>query len=126
MKKCGRCDTEKHRDEFYIRANGWASHLCKECTKAARRKNYDPLKKKDYDLKRLYGIGLEEYNDMLEDQCGGCWICGKTEDTLCVDHDHGTGEVRGLLCHGCNRGIGLLGDSVDTLLRAAEYLQKDK
>ena len=122
-KECRGCGETLPRSDFYIRANGWASPKCKPCTRAERRKNHDPEKKKDYDLKRLYGIGLEEYNDMLNAQDGGCFICGKQEDTLCVDHDHDTGEVRGLLCHSCNRGIGLLGDSSDTLIRAAEYLQ---
>lgn len=42
---------------------------------------------------------------------------------LCVDHAHDDGRVRGLLCDNCNRGIGLLGESPDALIRAAAYLQ---
>jgi hypothetical protein len=42
---------------------------------------------------------------------------------LVVDHDHNTGAVRGLLCHSCNTGLGHLGDSVETLARALDYLQ---
>ena len=123
--ECNTCGTFKPLSEYYQRKNGWYSYKCKSCTKEARRKNHDPLKKKDYDLKRLYGISLEEYTNILEEQEGGCAICGKTvlEDTLCVDHDHDTGTVRGLLCHGCNRGIGLLQDSSDNLMAAAEYLK---
>lgn len=124
MKKCNTCNLEKPRDLFYLRQNGWASPDCKECTKVKRRANYDPSKKKDYDLRRLYGIGLEEYNDMLDVQQGCCAICYAEEDTLCVDHDHDTGDVRGLLCHSCNRGIGLLKDSSSVLDSAKEYLRR--
>lgn len=50
-----------------------------------------------------------------------CEICGSV-DRLHVDHDHGTGEIRGVLCHGCNTGIGLFGDDPARLIAAAEYL----
>lgn len=82
-------------------------------------------KEKCRQLRNNYGITLKEYNKILKKQEGGCAICGTTalEQALSVDHDHDTGEVRGLLCSNCNRGIGLLGDSSDTLMRAAEYLQ---
>lgn len=56
-----------------------------------------------------------------------CEICGVTEATvtLCVDHNHETGMLRGLLCNNCNAGIGLLGDSADRLEAAAKYLRAD-
>jgi hypothetical protein len=77
---------------------------------------------KQKNLKRNYGIGLPEYNKMYADQQGACAICKTPLDVLCVDHSHTTGKVRGLLCHPCNRGIGLLKESEDTLRAALTYL----
>lgn len=50
-----------------------------------------------------------------------CWICGKTP--VVPDHDHQTGQLRGLLCAGCNLGIGKFADDPSRLRRAAEYLE---
>ena len=63
---------------------------------------------------------------MLAEQEGCCAICG-TEDPgkngrFNVDHNHDTGEIRGLLCYGCNVGIGHLRDNPSICLAAAEYL----
>ena len=75
-------------------------------------------------LENKYGITIKEYNTLLDAQDGVCAICfGVEKNKLCVDHDHDTGEVRGLLCSKCNRGIGLLGDKVDALQRAIDYLK---
>lgn len=70
---------------------------------------------------------------MVEAQDGLCAICGRPETTrscasgeprrLSVDHDHVTGQVRGLLCHGCNVAIGHFGDDVEVLLSAVRYLE---
>lgn len=60
---------------------------------------------REYHYKYLYGISIEDYDRMLEEQNGVCAICGKADDTgkrLAVDHDHTTGEKRGLLCMKCN------------------------
>ncbi len=54
-------------------------------------------------------------------------ICGAVENgkrkNFCIDHDHATGKVRGLLCHNCNVAIGLMKDNTDLLKKAAEYLE---
>lgn len=78
-------------------------------------------------LIRVYGITLVDYKKKLEEQRNGCAICGKLNPDgrdLCVDHNHETNEVRGLLCQHCNRAIGLLGDTVENLQRALDYLKK--
>jgi uncharacterized ferredoxin-like protein len=52
-----------------------------------------------------------------------CECCGKETSNLCLDHDHSTGKFRGWLCGHCNRGIGQLGDTIDSLKRALSYLE---
>ena len=64
---------------------------------------------------------LEQYDAILALQNGGCAICART-DNLNVDHDHTTGSIRGLLCHGCNVGLGHFRDQTAHLEAAIRYL----
>ena len=78
-------------------------------------------------LKR-YDITPEQWDAMFARQGGRCAICstaapGGVANRLHVDHDHDTGEVRGLLCHSCNKGIGHLGDDAERVYAAAIYLR---
>lgn len=79
-------------------------------------------------LKRDYAITPELYYDALSKQNNRCAICGKNQSELkymlCVDHNHKTNNIRGLLCRRCNAAIGLLQDSSDLLRRASEYVNK--
>lgn len=78
---------------------------------------------------RMYGIDVPDYERMLEEQNGGCYICGKQPDgkrALDIDHDHQTGKVRGLLCSNHNRALGLLNDDVLLMLKSVEYLVKTR
>ena len=78
-------------------------------------KEYRADYQRDWHLRSRFNISKEQYDEMLMAQDGLCAVCrereafveksGKIQD-LAVDHDHQTGEVRGLLCVGCNRGIG--------------------
>ena len=80
-----------------------------------------------YKLESQYGITVEQYNQMLENQNYCCAICG-TEPVnrrLSVDHDHITGQVRGLLCPKCNMGLGCFRDEIPRLERASQYLHSD-
>jgi hypothetical protein len=98
-------------------------------TKEWREKH--PGWKRDCDLRNAYGITLELFHRLLEMQHGGCAICetkhveGDKHKSLHVDHDHKTGEIRGLLCSNCNHGIGKFKDDPEQLRRAAEYLEGD-
>ena len=78
-------------------------------------------------LRRTFGITQAHYDDLLSRQCGGCAICGKRPGkiSLHVDHDHETGEVRGLLCVGCNNALGQFHDNEDLLARAIQYVTAD-
>lgn len=83
-------------------------------------------------LKRNYGIMMDDYDRIYKEQKGLCCICGtegfimnkdRHKLKLVVDHCHETGKVRGLLCHNCNRALGLLKDNVDYLKIAIKYLE---
>ena len=83
---------------------------------------------KDNHLKRTYGITLTEFNKRLDEQNGGCAICGTTEPggkwkNFHVDHDHETRKVRGLLCNSCNVTLGVVKEDIHTLKSMIEYLE---
>jgi len=61
---------------------------------------------------------------MYEEQDGSCPVCDKeiVAENSAIDHNHETGEVRGILCKNCNRALGLLGDNPETMSRAESYL----
>jgi len=85
-------------------------------------------KRKEYDLFRNYRLTSQEYLQMLADQDFSCAICEcnitGTDKVLCVDHDHKTGQIRGLLCGSCNRALGMFKDSINNLSNAIKYLKR--
>ena len=93
-----------------------------------RWKEAHPERVRDIKLRSTYGISQADYAEMLKTQGRGCAICGKTKAEegmrLSVDHDHDTGEVRGLLCGSCNRAIGLLRHDPELLRSATVYLDQ--
>jgi hypothetical protein len=92
---------------------------------ATRWQRENPETREDARLRREYGISLEEYQWMLEVQDGVCAICRKPEVRICrlsVDHDHETGQVRGLLCAKCNSILGYAEDQPLILQAAIDYL----
>ncbi len=106
---------------------------CKECQKEIARKRRKSKPKicekacRRINLKRNHGIEVEDYNKMLTEQSGKCKICGTTDPGngrkyLVVDHNHETGEIRGLLCYLCNIGLGCFQDDKESLKKAVLYL----
>jgi hypothetical protein len=75
-------------------------------------------------LEKTYGITERDYNRMHEAQDGRCAICRRAKK-LHVDHHHGSGKVRGLLCNTCNMGLGSFQDDVSLLAVASTYLQEN-
>lgn len=76
-------------------------------------------------IKKKYKITMRDTNRLMREQNGGCAICEiqfTANKKWYVDHDHITDAVRGLLCCGCNTGLGKLGDSIVGLKRALKYL----
>lgn len=148
MRTCATCRVEKPLDEFYrqAKAPGGRAYTCKSCSSAYCKQYYadrkaagvsagtpwyqplSPEKQRNRNLQRKFGITAEEYDAMLAGQDGLCAICGtdspqrSTSNYFAVDHDHETGEVRGLLCSPCNIALGAFGDSPDRLMAAAAYL----
>ena len=90
--------------------------------------NYSGLEKRDGIIRRQYGITLDEYHQMLDEQGHKCAICGNGDEVegrrLAIDHCHDSGVVRGLLCGKCNRGLGLFYDSAELLKSAIQYLSQ--
>lgn len=114
----------KHRE--YILNHNKANRQIDKESKAKKKSNYYFANKDAHrgaQLQRNYNITLDEYEDMYIAVSGHCQICNCHRDVLFVDHDHATGEVRGLLCSRCNGGIGFLGDSRDRLRQALVYMQ---
>ena len=71
-------------------------------------------------------ITWKEYNALIDSQQGGCAICNEVDKDrrLAIDHNHETGEIRGLLCRSCNQGIGQFRDNPAILLQAYNYISK--
>ncbi|MFJ3834484.1 endonuclease VII domain-containing protein [Streptomyces sp. NPDC090054] len=109
---CRKCATE------YERLRQAAN---KDVINARRRELYDPERNRAMHLNAKYGLSIEQVRTMSEAQGGLCAIC-QTEQDLHVDHDHETGQVRGLLCNNCNNGLGRFRDRPEFLDRAVRYL----
>jgi len=126
------CGKEKLATDFYVRNKvSMVRHsICKECDKRKSKKRHEenPERTRNNDLKRNYGITLDEHTQMYEEQNGACAICKGEGDgrwkKLCVDHDHKTGKVRQLLCRNCNVVLGQVGDNPNLLEEMIKYLQK--
>ena len=132
--KCAKCGKIKLLSEFYIdkqKSVGIAAD-CVECTKYKAKIAHNKRKRTASisNIHHKYGITLEQYNTLLAKQDYKCAICGKneTEDVygrvLCIDHNHENGKIRGVLCHSCNRGLGMFHDNIDILNGAIKYLEK--
>jgi len=110
--------------------------MCRECASINARKNpkYDVKKyRRNWSLIKKYGISLEDFNLMFLNQNNRCLICncvmqlpkeqmGQGMDVVAIDHDHKTGQVRGLLCNSCNKGLGHFKDDKKILSKAIKYL----
>lgn len=151
MKTCNKCKNAKSFTEFF-KDKGFKdghSSICKVCKTAAtyewrknNKKSYNngakswrannPDKQHANEIKRHYGLDIADYNKMLLIQNSECAICRKPHDPsvkrgrLYVDHCHITGKIRGLLCGGCNSGIGYFEDNIETLNKAISYIEASK
>jgi hypothetical protein len=145
-KICTKCGEEKNYDEFYDhhdlrRTEGKRKYTyiklapsdvkmrkCKKCVKSDGKQRWDVLGRETQrrrNLKNKYGITVEEYLVKLQEQGGGCEICGgEINGKGGVDHCHKTGKIRGILCSHCNAAIGHMNDDKDRLSKAISYLER--
>lgn len=99
---------------------------------AAYKRRYsqaNAAKQRAIDMRRRFGISIEDYDELLIAQVGRCAICGAPptkRKALAVDHDHETGNLRGLLCSNCNVGLGNFKDDPARLATAINYLEEVK
>lgn len=115
-KPCFRCGGNKGPK---YRANKY----CGKCVFAVRKDK--AVKNHARNISKKYGITGRDYLDILKFQGGVCYLCRRATGTtrrLSVDHDHKTGEVRGLLCRPCNNLLGHARDEAAFFYRAIEYL----
>ena len=99
-------------------------NLCVSC--AVIRNNKYPQKKDwktNHQTKKRYGVDVETYKQRMS-SVDSCQICGSKKE-LCYDHDHATMEFRGVLCRGCNRSLGQLGDNLAGIMKVVNYLKKE-
>ena len=130
-KECIKCKKTKKLKKFNKNRNNTTS-MCKVCTKDNNKKYFaDPKNKRKHRERqwKKYGIKnmtYERYEEMLLQQDNRCQICGKHKNKLqrelAVDHNHTTGEVRGLLCKECNYFLGIVLEDVDFLKKVLDYL----
>lgn len=122
---CASCGQEKPLGQY----RGTAKR-CKPCVTAeGRKKRSQPSARRaarDAMYRRQYGITLAEYERLARRQRWRCAVCERKAyprgSRLVVDHNHATGEVRGLLCQPCNSALGLMGEKAERLVAAAKYL----
>ena len=112
---CLECQSEFE----YVVAQGRRPQLCSATCKGRRRRRLE--------LREKYGIELEHYESLWESQTGVCAICSGnllrgSDKYAAVDHDHQTGQVRGLLCHRCNLALGQFNDDPKLLTLALQYV----
>ena len=104
-------------------------NICKSCDVERRRQSFarNPRQRKSSQLKCLYGITIEQWDQMYLEQEGKCAACGihqsEIDKVFCVDHNHETGEVRSLLCNPCNSTVGFAKESSDRLRACADYME---
>jgi len=124
--RCNDCIKERQRERWKI----WAKKYPEKAKIVKQRYAQKPearqrkrVWRRDRHLHLAYGWTQEQYEAEYREQEGRCLICGQEFAVLCIDHCHATNKFRGLLCNGCNRGIGALQDNATLCQKAAEYLK---
>ncbi len=137
MKECGKCKETLELSKFGVdRRYNKPRSYCKACCRLKEReyrKKY-PEKIRAANIKQNYKVSLERAYELMAVK--NCEVCNvkltkskqhvRTKTAQVIDHCHDTGEVRGVLCSGCNLGLGHFTDSVTKLENAIKYLNNGK
>lgn len=145
MKQCTKCKLTKPFDDFGRRSKSkdGLKPECRPCTADRLRawRQANPERDREnmrrwreankqlrpaHERMTKYGLAHEDYEFMMADQNERCLICGHVMEPPVVDHDHETGNVRGLLCRTCNMGLGSFKDSPVLLEAAIWYLNREE
>lgn len=125
-KRCAKCREVKPLGEFHSGKNISKVTRCKACSRTTANKN------RQNNLRHGYGLTLEEYDTMFNQQEGVCACCGKPENRirrgqalpLFIDHCHATEAIRGLLCGNCNAALGLMREDPDRVKALLRYIEE--
>jgi len=131
MKKCNKCNTIKELKEFHVnnKCKTRRAASCKSCMK-----EYNKM----HNRLKLYGLTEEKSRELEQRANGLCEICGRPQRhvsmgqvvSLCIDHNHSTGKVRGMLCNDCNKFIGMFGEDISLMDKVVTntkiYLERHK
>jgi hypothetical protein len=111
-----------------ITSNWYLHNKEHKIAQSAKWHKENPDIRDDKHLRYKYGITLNVYLDMAKQQNNACKICNKIQQDrkLCIDHCHVTGNIRGLLCDKCNKGLGSFEDNELSLKNAVTYLQESR
>jgi hypothetical protein len=139
-KWCPGCETWKQPEAFpsNVRKQDGLHYYCRVChskrSRERQKATYDRDKKRAKNVKQNYGLSSEAYRAFVVAQGAACAACGRSEmrldsrtgrvKNLHVDHDHETGRVRALLCHGCNAALGLLDDDPERIRLLLAYAER--
>jgi hypothetical protein len=119
-KTCPICNIIKPLSEFFSYKIGSHHSCCKNCSKSKSHIYH----KNTYRYAK-YGITKEQFDELFKNQNGKCPICTiDLKEEIHIDHDHLTGQVRGVLCGKCNKGLGQFNDNIESLTNAIKYLSK--
>jgi hypothetical protein len=141
---CRVCKLEKSIDQFWkdkTRSKTGYQSVCKQCYRVYRQRNKPKHNKRvrewygrnkhkirDQRIVSIYGITRVQFFAMIKEQGNKCLICYSLfsiHKKPVIDHNHSTGGVRGILCNGCNYGLGIFQDNIARLNQAIQYLQNE-
>jgi len=130
VKRCAKCNETKTLDDFHRQRTGPQGRhsWCKSCAnvyyRANKKRNYSSPQRRRWQIKTRYGLTVEAVDALKQKQNGRCGLCLKDLSAgFHIDHNHTTGQVRGLLCHRCNVRIGGLEDA-EYRARAWAWLER--
>lgn len=133
VKNCSKCKRLLKVSEFSARPerrSGYSS-WCHSCRREGHQKRDATRAGREVHLRHAYGMTLQHWDALIIQQLGRCAVCSVqltgteigSPISACVDHDHATDFIRGVLCRQCNCAIGFAADSAERLRAMAAYIE---